>query len=113
MFKRLFGPTTAAQLDYLENRIWLSLAVIVISFIVSLFVNEALGVIAIVIPYWGWTGVKNWFGFATFTTVLAGYNNIILGVLVALFSLLVAYVIGIFVFLLGIVRYGMLKFQHT
>lgn len=113
MFKRLFGPTTADQLVYLENRIWPSLAVIVLSFIASFFVNGALGIIALVILYWGWSGVKNWFGFAAFTTILAGYDNLMLGVLVGVFYLLVAYFAGVFIFLLGVVRYGMLKLQHT
>ena len=113
MFKRLFGPTTADQLAYLESRIWPSLAVIVIGFVASFFVNSALGIVALVILYWGWSGVKNWFGFAAFTTILAGYDNLVLGVLVGLLYFLVAYIAGIFVLLLGIIRYGMLKFQHT
>lgn len=113
MFKRLFGPTTRDQLVYLENRVWVSLAVIAISIIASFFEQGALSILAVVILYWGWTGVKNWFGFAAFTTILAGYDNLALGVLVGVFYVLVAYFAGIFILMLGIVRYAMLKMQHA
>lgn len=111
MFNRIFGGSDAEQLQFLEMRSIITIAVVVFALVVSIFVPEALALIAVVMLFiWGWNVVKNWFGITTLGAIFSG--NVVIGVIIFLFYLIVAYLVGILFAFLGVGRWIYLKMKY-
>lgn len=109
MIQRLFGETTAEQLAYLQWRVIvtiISVAACALGFLV--FQSNWTPIIAIVMLFvWGWNVVKKWFGFTTIAAIFTG--NIVFGVVIFVFYVVVAYLAGVVFALVGTGRYIYLK----
>lgn len=98
MFSRLFGITEEDQLRYLMPRVIIT----VISLILMFF--GLAPVFALVMMFaWGWNAVKSMFGIASIGIIFSG--NVMIGVVIFVLYVILAYLIGIFCALLGIGRY--------
>ena len=99
MFKRLFGETEAQQFQYLKVRVPLTLLSIVL-----LVFGDIGGIFAgIMLFVWGWGAVKALCGIATIGAIFSG--NVVFGVVIFVFYVIVAYLSGVFCALLGVGRY--------
>lgn len=107
MFQRLFGNTPEEQLTYLQPRILLTALIIVVGRLRCCLEAVVTGFIVIAAYVWGWNFLKNWFGFTTIGAFFSG--NIAIGVVLFVVYLIVGYVIGLIMFLLGAVRYIQLR----
>lgn len=107
MFQRLFGNTPEEQLTYLQPRILLTALIIVVGLLAMLFGGSGDWIIVIAAYVWGWNFLKNWFGFTTIGAFFSG--NIAIGVVLFVVYLIVGYVIGLIMFLIGAVRYIQLR----
>lgn len=107
MFQRLFGNTPEEQLTYLQPRILLTVLIIVVGLLAMLFGGSGDWIIVIAAYVWGWNFLKNWFGFTTIGAFFSG--NIAIGVVLFVGYLIIGYVIGLIMFLLGAVRYIQLR----
>lgn len=104
MFERLFGSTINEQMNYLQPRVLITAPVIIFGFIAMAFGGESgSALIAIAAYVWGWTFLRNWFGFTTIGALFSG--NIVIGVILFVVYLVVGYFIGLIIFLLGLIRY--------
>lgn len=75
------------------------------------FSPEALGLIAVVMLFiWGWNVVKNWFGITTLGAIFSG--NVVIGVILFMIYLIVAYLVGIVFAFLGVGRWIYLKMKY-
>lgn len=111
MFNRIFGGSDAAQLQFLEMRSIITIVVVVFALVASIFVPEALALIAVVMLFiWGWNVVRNWFGITTLGAIFSG--NVAIGVIIFLFYLIVAYLVGILFAFLGVGRWIYLKMKY-
>lgn len=111
MFNRIFGGSDAEQLQFLEMRSIITIAVVIIALVASVFVPEALSLIAVVMLFiWGWNVIKNWFGITTLSAIFSG--NVVIGVIIFLFYLIVAYLVGILFAFLGVGRWIYLKMKY-
>lgn len=111
MFNRIFGGTDEEQLQFLETRSIVTIAVVILALVASLFAPEALGLIAVVMLFiWGWNVTKNWFGITTLGAIFSG--NVAIGVIIFLFYLIVAYLVGILFAILGVGRWVYLKMKY-
>lgn len=108
MFERLFGSTMEEQLIYLQPRILLTAPVIIGGFIATAYSSSGGAIIAIAAYIWAWTFLKNWFGITTIGALFSG--NIVIGVILLVAYLVIGYIIGLFIFLLGLIRLIQLKF---
>ncbi len=107
MFKKLFGETEKAEMQYLGWRSIVSIAALLITLIISLIGGNwdifILGFELPAIILWGWGAVKALFGFATISSIFA--NNIIFGILLFVGALIASMFIGMFVELIGLCRW--------
>ena len=111
MFNRIFGGSDAEQLQFLEIRSIITIVVMVIAIIASFFNSEALALIAVVMLFiWGWNVTKNWFGITTMGALFSG--NVAIGVIIFMFYLIVAYLVGIVFAFLGVGRWIYLKMKY-
>lgn len=111
MFNRIFGGSDAEQLQFLEMRSIITIAVVIIALVASVFVPEALSLIAVVMLFiWGWNVIKSWFGITTLSAIFSG--NVVIGVIIFLFYLIVAYLVGILFAFLGVGRWIYLKMKY-
>lgn len=111
MFNRIFGGSDAEQLQFLEMRSIITIAVVIVALVASVFVPEALSLIAVVMLFiWGWNVIKNWFGITTLSAIFSG--NVVIGVIIFLFYLIVAYLVGILFAFLGVGRWIYLKMKY-
>ena len=111
MFNRIFGGSDAEQLQFLEIRSIITIVALVVAFIASFFSSEALGLIAVVMLFiWGWNVTKNWFGITTLGAIFSG--NVVIGVIIFMFYLIVAYLVGIVFAFLGVGRWIYLKMKY-
>ncbi|MBR5020043.1 MAG: hypothetical protein IKY17_00295 [Oscillospiraceae bacterium] len=111
MFNRIFGGTDAEQLQFLEVRSIITIAALVIAGVASFFTPNALSLIAIVMLFiWGWNVIKNWFGFTTLGAIFSG--NVVIGVVIFMFYLVVAYLVGMIFAVLGVGRWIYLKVKY-
>jgi len=109
MFERLFGHTEEEQLEYLQIRV-----IVTVFCIVGAVLGPALGIpnvsaalAAIIIFVWGWGAVKGLFGITAISAIFSG--NLVVGILLFIFYIFVAYIVGLFCMALGIGRYIYLK----
>ena len=108
MFERLFGNTVEEQLSYLQPRIMITAPVIIIGLLGMVFGVNA-GLLMVIAAYvWGWDFMKRWFGATTIGALFSG--NIVIGVIIAVAYLCIGYIIGLIVFMFGLIRYIQLKF---
>ena len=111
MFARIFGGTDEEQMKFLETRSIITLAALVVGIVGGFFVSEAPAIIAVVMLFvWGWNVVKRWFGVTTVAAIFA--NNIVIGVVLFVLYLMVAYFAGIVFAVLGVGRWIYLKATH-
>lgn len=111
MFNRIFGGSDAEQLQFLETRSIITIVVLVIALVASIFSPDALGLIgAVMLFIWGWNVVKNWFGITTLGAIFSG--NIVIGVVLFLIYLIIAYLVGVFFAFLGVGRWIYLKMKY-
>ncbi len=111
MFNRIFGSSDAEQLRFLETRSIITIVALVIALVASIFSPEALGLIAVVMLFiWGWNVVKNWFGITTLGAIFSG--NVVIGVILFVIYLIVAYLVGIVFAFLGVGRWIYLKMKY-
>lgn len=107
MFKKLFGETEKAEMQYLSWRSIISIAALLVTLIVSLISGNwdifILGFELPAIILWGWGAVKTLFGFATISSIFA--NNIIFGILLFVGALIASMFVGMFVELIGLCRW--------
>lgn len=112
MFDRIFGGTDEEQLAFLETRSIITIVVCILAIVLSFFMDNALALIAVVMLFiWGWNVVKNWFGLTTLGAIFSG--NIVIGVILFLIYLIVAYLVGIVFAFLGVGRWIYLKVKHS
>ncbi len=119
MFSKLFGETEDLQIINLQKKVILTCvgAVLsVIGVILSLLSLETVAkpvmslggiVLFIVLFMWGFGAIKNLFGIGTIGALFSG--NIVIGAVIIVVCALAAYLISIFIALLGIGRYIYLK----
>lgn len=119
MFSKLFGETEELQISNLQKKVIFTCAGAVLSIIgviLSLLDLEAVGnpvmslggiILFVVLFMWGFGAIKNLFGIGTIGALLSG--NVVIGVVIIVFCALAAYLISIFIALLGIGRYIYLK----
>lgn len=109
MFRRLFGERVEDQLRYLQWRVLvtvLCVAACVVGFLA--FSSNWTPLIALVMLFvWGWNVVKTWFGVTTVAAIFS--RNVVVGVVLFVFYLIVAYLAGVVFAFLGIGRYLYLK----
>lgn len=111
LFNRIFGGSDAEQLQFLEIRSIITIVTMVIAIVASFFASEALGLIAVVMLFiWGWNVIKNWFGITTLGAIFSG--NVVIGVVIFMFYLIVAYLVGIVFAFLGVGRWIYLKLKY-
>lgn len=103
MMRRLFGNTLEEQHRFLKYRIWISVIVVVIGLATMYKSFTGSVVIALVSYVWAWTFLKRWFGITTISAILS--RNIIIAVLMYGAYLGVGYIIGLFTFMVGVIRY--------
>lgn len=112
MFDRIFGGSDEEQLQFLEIRSIITIVTMVIAIVASFFSSEALGLIAVVMLFiWGWNVIKNWFGITTLGAIFSG--NVVIGVVIFMFYLIVAYLVGIVFAVLGVGRWIYLKMKYS
>lgn len=112
MFRRLFGETDEQQIQYLSSRVLLTLLTFVASLLaLLLFKTDITALIAVVMLFgWGWNAVKSLFGIATVGAIFSG--NVVFGVVIFVFYVIIAYLVGILCAFLGIGRYIYLKIKR-
>ena len=111
MFNRIFGGSDAEQLRFLEKRAIITIVALVIALVASIFSPEALGLIAFVMLFiWGWGVIKKWFGITTLGAIFSG--NIVIGVILFMIYIVVAYLAGIVFAFLGVGRWIYLKVKY-
>lgn len=59
---------------------------------------------------WGWRVIRNWFGITTISAIFSG--NVVIGVTIFLFYLIVAYLADILFAILGVGRWIYLKMKY-
>ncbi|MGN0578089.1 MAG: hypothetical protein ACI4J4_05675 [Ruminiclostridium sp.] len=89
MFEKLYGETEEIQFEFLKKRLIISAIL--------------LPVFGIAIYMWGWSFLKNWFGWATVGAIFTG--NIVFGVVIIVLFLLVGALVGIVNLFMGIGRF--------
>ena len=106
--KKLFGETPQEQLKFLQPRLIITAAAFVISLIGLLFrYEEIAAVIGAVFLMWGWAYLKARFGFVSFAAFLS--RNLMFAILILILFLVVGYLFGIVVFIMGLIQYIRLK----
>lgn len=107
MFAKFFGETEQEQIAYLQNRVIISVVVIVIALIVGIasgdigVASQAFALTMLVV--WGWKAMKSMFGITSIAAIFSG--NLFLGFLIFLFYIIAAYLAGVFCAFVGILRY--------
>ena len=111
MFSRIFGGSDEDQLRFLEVRSIITIIALLVAFVGSFFSSEASALVAVVMLFvWGWNVVKNWFGITTLGAIFSG--NIVIGVVLFMIYLIVAYLAGIVFAFLGVGRWIYLKIKY-
>lgn len=111
MFRRLFGESDMDQLQYLEVRSIITIIVLVISTITSFFAPDALALVAVVMLFvWGWDVVKSLFGITAVGALFSG--NVVVGVILFVLYLIIAYLAGVIFAFLGVGRWIYLKAKY-
>ncbi len=123
MFRKLFGETEQDQLQYLKNRSIVTI-IIVALVLVALLLNVVglkggagtiagiaeIGFAIVMLFVWGWPIIKKLFGITTIGVILSG--NVIVGLLLFLFYILLAYFLGIVFAFIGTIRYLFLLIKY-
>lgn len=110
MFKRIFGGTEEEQIKFLQVRSIITLISLPVAVISSFFIPYALALIALVMLFvWGWSVIKKWFGLTTLGAIFSG--NIVIGVILFMLYIAVAYMAGVFFAVLGVGRWIYLKIK--
>ena len=108
MFERLFGNTPEEQLRFLQPRVIITGALILIDLIGMIFLGDGASLLIAFAAYvWGWTFLKRWFGWTTIGAFFS--RNIVVGVIIFVAYLIIGYIVGIVTFLIGLIRYIQLK----
>lgn len=113
MFDRIFGGTVEEQLDFLGKCLTLTIVACIVGAVGSIFGSEEFALIFSLIPLiWGWSVIKNWFGFASLASIFTG--NVVIGVLVFMLYIFIAFISGMFFALLGLGRwiYLIIKYRN-
>lgn len=105
MIEKIFGGTAEEQFQFLNIRVIVSLVVLLIGALTQP------AIIALMLYYWGWNGIKRWLGLAGLGTFFAFWGNLVVGVLVLIAFLLLGYIAGLGVFCLAVIRWVMLLVQ--
>ncbi|MCI6991105.1 MAG: hypothetical protein MR910_06770 [Clostridiales bacterium] len=115
MYQKLFGQTEEEQMQYLSKRVWVTAAGLVLVLLSAVFRAAGLstmqslcsavgGVLLLVVMFlWGFHAVKALLGLGGVGAIFSG--NVVLGVVIFVFAVLLAYVISLVIALLGIGRY--------
>ena len=104
MFNRIFGGTEEEQLRFLHIRSIITIVTLGIA-IASAFISPtaSVGVAVVMIFIWGWNVIKNWFGITTLGALFSG--NVVIGVILFVLYILIAYIVGIIFAFIGIGRW--------
>lgn len=107
MFKKIFGETEEMQLAYLQKRVILTVIAVSVAAVIGIFSGEleivggAFGLAAMFI--WGFGAIKALFGITTVGAIFS--RNVVIGVILFVLLLAVAFFTGVFIGILGIGRY--------
>ena len=111
MFARIFGGSDEEQLHFLEVRSIITIIALLVAFVASIFASDAMAIVALVMLFiWGWSVIKNWFGITTLGAIFSG--NIVIGVVLFMIYLIIAYLAGIVFAFLGVGRWIYLKIKY-
>lgn len=112
MLTRLFGASNEEQFQFLKSRMIITVALAVISAIGYLITKNSSFSILIAIAFyiWGWQALKSMFGVTTIGAIFSG--NFIAGVMIFILYLLVGYVAGMVIFIIGLCRFIQLFMSH-
>ena len=112
MFVRLFGSTEWDQMQYLKFRVPLTVICLVIAIVGEIITPGMSALIGAVFVFvWGWNATMVLFGIVSLSAIFS--RNLVLAVILLVFYLLIAYIVGIIVSLLGISRYIFLRFARN
>lgn len=115
MFARLFGETEELQLHNLQKKVYLTIGGIVFSLIGILLqiihlesiaeIVAGIGGIALFVALfmWGFGAIKALFGIGTIGGFFTG--NVVFGVVIFIFCMIAAYLVSVFIAILGTGRY--------
>ena len=109
MFRKFFGETVEEQIHYLQWRVIVTLISFPLSILIMLLhiPNSAAIIGLVMLLVWGWGAVKKLFGITTIAALIA--NNLVVGVILFVVYLIVAYLVGVFFAFIGTGRYLYLK----
>lgn len=111
MLDRIFGGSDEEQLRFLEVRSIITILALIVAFVGSFFSTEVPALLAVVMLFiWGWNVVKNWLGITTLGAIFSG--NIVIGVVLFMVYLIVAYLAGVVFAFLGVGRWIYLKIKY-
>ena len=112
MIKKLFGQTEEEQFNYLQPRVVALIVGILILFVgvgvMKIGLGEAVALIGevicvIVLLIFGWAIMRGLFGITTVGSLFSG--NPVVGLVILVLFLIIGYIGGFFVALIGICRY--------
>ncbi|MBO5069359.1 MAG: hypothetical protein J6C12_07085 [Lachnospiraceae bacterium] len=117
MIKKLFGETEEEQFKYLQPRLF-ALGVGVIALLIGVLLMQigvpfgdaigsvGTGICVIVLLVFGWTIMRNLFGFASLGALFSG--NVVIGVVIFVLFIMIGYLGGFFVSIVGLCRFFVL-----
>ncbi len=123
MFTRLFGETDNEQFVYLKKKVlltFLGLFLGLVGILLASFQQKSMGqtlcgiagaILLISLFLWGFGAIKRLFGIATIGAIFS--RNVVLGVVIFVFCLMIAYLISIFIAFMGIGRYIYLNVKFS
>lgn len=106
MFRKLFGYSESSQLAYLGPRVILTAAALILIPLSSAFGDSSVGtnVFSLIMLFvWGWPAVKALFGITAVASIFSG--NVAVGAVLFVVYIMVSFLIGSFIALLGTGRW--------
>lgn len=112
MFQRIFGGSDAEQLQFLESRSVITIVSLIASLAASVVFPQALSLIVLLMMFvWGFGVVKSLFGITTIAAIFS--DNLIVGMLLFVLYMVVAYLSGMVFAFLGVGRWIYLKVKYA
>ena len=115
MFRKLFGETEQDQIQFLHPRAIATLVILALMVGLSGGADAIAGIaemgVAIVLLFvWGWPVVKGLFGITAIGAIFSG--NVVIGVVLFVVYLTLAYFLGIIFAFIGTIRYIYLRIKY-
>ena len=120
MFRKLFGETEQDQIQFLHPRAIATLVILALM-VVALILHAVgladaiagiaeMGVAIVLLFVWGWPVVKGLFGITAIGAIFSG--NVVIGVVLFVVYLTLAYFLGIIFAFIGTIRYIYLRIKY-